>query len=98
MSIKLMDALEMEYLEEFKLIAGVGGLEGFVHNVGILDYEIIEDTMDVFVKGELVLATFSVARDNEALVFQSIKALIEQEVAGLAIKTVFYKDKGCTIF
>jgi len=81
----------MEYLEEFKLIAGEGGLDRFINTIGILDHEMIEDMMHIFVEGELVLSTMSVARNDVDLVFQSIKSLIDQNVAALAIKAVYYK-------
>ena len=92
MSLKVKDAMTMEYLEEFKLIAGENGLERFINTVGILDHEIIEDMMHIFVEGELVLATLSVARDNPDLVFEAVKSLIDQKVAALAIKSVYYES------
>ncbi|SHJ24119.1 PucR C-terminal helix-turn-helix domain-containing protein [Dethiosulfatibacter aminovorans DSM 17477] len=90
MSIKIKDALSLEYLEEFKLIAGKDGLNNTVTTVGILDHEIIEDLMHIFVEGEFLLSTLSVARDDVNLVFDAIKSLIERKAAGLAFKTVYY--------
>lgn len=92
MSLKLKDAMSMEYLEEFTLVAGEGGLDRFINTIGILDHEMIEDMMHIFVEGEFVLSTMSVARDDSNLVFQSVRSLIEQNVAALAIKAVYYKS------
>lgn len=91
MSLKVKDAMALEYLEEFKLIAGENGLDRFINTVGILDHEIIENMMHIFVEGEFVLATLSVAKDNPDLVFKAIRALIDQKVAALAIKSVYYE-------
>lgn len=90
MSIKVKDALTLEYLEEFNLLTGKNGLNNGITTVGILDHEIIENIMDIFVEGEFLLSTLSVARDDVELVFSAIKALIEQKSAGLAFKTVYY--------
>lgn len=92
MSLKVKDTLSMEYIEEFKLIAGEGGLANKVNTVGILDHEIIENLMNIFVEGEFVISTLSVARNDVNLVFDAVKALIEAKAAALAIKSVYYDD------
>ncbi len=90
MSIKVKEALSLEYLEEFKLIAGEGGMSNTITTVGILDHEIIEDLMHIFVEGEFLLSTLSIARDDVNLIFNAVKALIECKAAGIAFKTVYY--------
>ncbi|MBI9011286.1 MAG: PucR family transcriptional regulator ligand-binding domain-containing protein [Clostridiales bacterium] len=90
MSIKVHEALKLEYLEEFQCITDNSGLNNIITTVGILDHEQIEHQMHIFEEGEFVLATLSVARNDIALVFESIRNLIKQRVSGLAIKSVYY--------
>ncbi len=90
MSIKVHEALKLEYLEEFQCITDDSGLNNIITTVGILDHEQIEHQMHIFEEGEFVLATLSVARDDIALVFESIKSLIKEKVSSLAIKSVYY--------
>lgn len=91
MAFTVKDAMKLEYLDEFTLIAGNGGLHRVISTVGILDHEMIDGQMDVFIEGELVVTTLSVARDDESLVFDAIKALCRSKAAGLAFKRTFYE-------
>jgi hypothetical protein len=50
MSIRIREALLLDYAKEMKLIAGVDGLDNLITTVGILDHEIIEKQFDVFQK------------------------------------------------
>ena len=90
MSITIREALQLEYLEEFKLITNDSGYNNQVTTVGILDHEIIENIMDIFVEGEFVVTTLSNAKNDISIVFKAVKALIYQGAAGLAIKSVYY--------
>ncbi|MCH4890062.1 hypothetical protein EZV73_20955 [Acidaminobacter sp. JC074] len=92
MSITVREALQLEYLEEFKLLTNESGFNNQVTTVGILDHEILEGLMDIFVEGEFVMTTLSAARNDVNLVFEAVKALITQGAAGLGIKSVYYSD------
>ena len=92
MSLKVKDTLTMEYIEEFNLIAGKNGLNNKITTVGILDHELIENQMDIFVEGEFVISTLSLARNDVNLVFDAIKSLIETKAAALAIKSFYYSS------
>lgn len=91
MSLTVREALLLEYLNEFKLLAGESGLNKIVSTIGILDHEIIEDMMDIFIEGEFVLSTLSIARGDVTLVKKAIKSLSESNAAALAFKSVYYK-------
>jgi len=90
MSIKVHDALKLEYLDKFQCITDDSGLNNMITRVGILDHEQLEHQMHIFEEGEFVLATLSVARNDISLVFESIKSLIKEKASGLAIKSVYY--------
>lgn len=92
MSLRIKDALHLEYLNEFQQIAGQNGLDNTITTIGILDHEMLENTMHIFVEGEFVLSTLSVARNDIDLVFSAIKSLIDRKASGLAIKNVYYQS------
>lgn len=77
-----------------KLVAGAGGMARVITNVGILDYEVDPVQMDKyfhtnFQENQMVVTTFSVAKDNPYLVLDAIKYLISKGVSGLVIKNIF---------
>lgn len=90
-SLTVRESLQLEYLNEFKLLAGESGLNRIVRTTGILDHEILEDMMSIFVEGEFVLSTLSIARDDVTLVKKAIKSLSESKAAALAFKSVYYE-------
>ncbi len=77
-----------------KLLAGAGGMARIITNVGILDYEVDPVQMDKyfhtnFQENQMVVTTFSVAKDNPYLILDAIKYLISKGVCGLVIKNIF---------
>lgn len=92
MSIRIRDVLQLEYINTLNVITDESGFNRIITRVGILDHEILENNYDVFEKGEFVISTLSVARDDVNLVFKAIKELINVEVAGLAIKSIYYHE------
>ncbi|WP_432663635.1 PucR family transcriptional regulator [Wukongibacter baidiensis] len=95
MSITISEALKLDNLKDFRLVAGEWGLDKKIEQMGILDHEIIDksDNIEVaFGKGDFVLTNFTVARNDDDLLIQSIKELIKAGVTGLAIKNIFYSE------
>lgn len=92
MSLRVKDACHLEYLNEFELIAGLNGLGNIITTIGILDHELLDNNMTVFVEGEFVLTTFSVIRNDPDKVFSAIKSLVKRKASGLAIKNVYYQS------
>ncbi|WP_432408371.1 PucR family transcriptional regulator [Wukongibacter sp. M2B1] len=95
MSITISDAMNLQTLKDFKLVAGEWGLNKKIDQMGILDHEIIDkiDNIEVvFGQGDFVLTNFTAARNDVNLLIQSIKELIKARVSGLAIKNIFYSE------
>lgn len=95
MAITITEALKLDTLKNFRLIAGEWGLDKKIEKMGILDHEIIDkiDNIEaVFSKGDFVLTNFTVARNDVDLLIQSIQELIKAGVSGLAIKNIYYSE------
>ncbi|MEL7647724.1 MAG: PucR family transcriptional regulator [Sedimentibacter sp.] len=92
MAITVSDVLNAERLKNMKLITGQGGLDKVVKKVGILDYEFINKTEGQFGEGDFVISSFLFAKDDERLFVDSVKSLINDRVACLAIKNVYYQN------
>lgn len=92
MTIHIKDILKLNSLKGLRPLTDGYGLDRSVTNVGLLDHELIEGNFEVFKKGEFVLSTLSVARNDSPLVFNAVKALIIRKASGLAIKTIYYNS------
>ncbi len=82
------------FASSLKILAGSGGMTRNISNVGILDYEIDPVQKDKFFhtnfqKDQLIITTFSVARENPHLILDAIKYLHAKGTSGLVIKNVF---------
>lgn len=92
MSITIAEALKLKNFRNFHLIAGEWGLDNRIEKIGILDHEIVEDLHGEFGHGDFVLTSFTPARNNIALLIKSIQGLIKNDVSGLAIKNIYFKE------
>ena len=77
-----------------KIIAGHGGMSRTIADPGILDYELDDVLRDKFLhtnfhKNQLVVTTFSCAKDNHFMVSDAIKHLVAKDTSCLVIKNVF---------
>ena len=87
--------VQSAYAGSLRLVAGEGGLARPVHEVGILDYELLPDVKSRFQRvnfyeGQLVLSTFLYAKDNPFLITEAVKYLVSKGSSGLIIKNVFH--------
>lgn len=92
MSITVLDAMKLNSLKNFKLVAGQWGLNRSIEKVGILDYEFVKKIKDQFVQGEFIISSLLFAKDDVNLLIGSVKSLIEDNVACLAIKNIYYSE------
>jgi len=92
MSITITEALKLKNFRKFQLVAGEWGLNNKIEKIGILDHEIVEDINGEFGTGDFVLTSFTPARNNIALLINSIQSLIKSNVSGLAIKNIYFKE------
>lgn len=96
MALTVYNAMKLNTLRNFRLIAGQLGLDRRITKTGILDYEFagdmpleIENQFDV---GELVLSSMLYAKENESALFEAVQRLVSLKAAALAIKTIYFKE------
>lgn len=82
----------MPEFKEFRLLTGKFGIDKKISNIGIHDYESLEQISKTFGKGDFVLTTLFACKDDELMAEEYICALLDAGVSGVAIKEVFYKE------
>ena len=96
MAVTVRDLFSLDIMKNFKVVAGENGMDNTVAGTEILDFEFLkmgdlhrEKTFD---GNSIVLTSFLFAKDNEELIVDSIKKLVQLNVHALAYKPVFFKD------
>lgn len=94
MEITISDLINLKKLDGMKLVAGKNGLGRKIRDCGILDYEldsVLKDKYSYsnFHENQFVLSSFLYAKDNEHLIGDAVKYLVEKRVCALAIKNIY---------
>ncbi|MGE7665195.1 PucR family transcriptional regulator [Ureibacillus composti] len=94
MDVTLKDLIDLNVFDGMKLIAGEKGLSRKISSCGILDYELDRSLKDRYIHSnfqehQFALTTFLYARDEEYLINDAIKYLVNKKASGLAIKNVY---------
>lgn len=84
--------LSKSLFKDFRLISGKGGLNNKVTSAGFFEWEQDLQITRSFSKGEFVITTLSSFKDDPTAVERSMKLLINNNVAAIAIKDIYYKD------
>ncbi len=79
-------------LQNFRVAAGRGGLGNTILSTGYFEYEQDNDIVKAFPHGEFVITTLFAAKDNVSLSEKALKLLINNHVAAIAIKNVYFDD------
>lgn len=82
--------LSKPLFNEFRLISGRSGLNNKVTSAGFFEWEQDFQITKSFDKGEFVITTLSSIKDDPAAVSRSLKLLINNHVAAIAIKDVYF--------
>ncbi len=90
MFITIHEALQIESLKPFKIVAGRTGLTNKIKKIGILDYETEHLIEKNFVEGEFVISSLLVIKDNVEALYKLVKKMISVGVGGLAIKNIYF--------
>lgn len=90
--LQIYELLEIPLFQNFRLVAGEGGLNRAITNTTILEYETYIDGFHVFKAGDFILTSLFFAKDNPELIRKSFEELLAREVAGIAVKTSFYEE------
>lgn len=96
MALSIRDALEIDVLKDFKVIAGKGGLDKKFITLEIMDYEFTQgvkvERKDIISPESFVISTLLFAKDNELLLTETVKKLINLGVSGLAYKKIIFNS------
>lgn len=93
MSITVADAYKLHILQNVTILTGESGFQNVIDRMGILDYEFISYKMKgEFIQNDFVLSSFLFAKDDINLLVAAVKALIDNGVSCLGIKSVYYKE------
>lgn len=92
MSINIYEALELEIFKDFKVVAGINGLNNKIKKIGILDYEVDELIEKNFVEGEFVITTLFVIKDNIKELYNLVEKMILVGISGLAVKNIYFDN------
>ncbi len=90
--LRVEELKEIPIFQTFRLIAGAEGLGHTIANTTILEYESDTDAFHVFHRGDFILTSLFFAKDAPELILQSFEALLNREVAAIAVKTIFYQE------
>lgn len=96
MALTVQDLTKLRCFDHMKLIAGEGGLGNKVKGMGILDYELMPEYIDDFLKtftpGDFVLCSFlyQYCCHKPEEILPMVKALADYGAAGIGCKTILY--------
>ena len=90
--ILISEMLGMAEFKEFRSLTGDFGINKRIRDIGIHDYESLEQISETFGEGDFVLTTLFVCRDDSKKAEEYICALLDANVSAIAIKEVFFKE------
>ena len=96
MALTVKDILELPCGQKMTLLAGEGGLARPVVTVEIADYEfdpdVEYDTSAEMEPNGFIITSFLFAKDDSALILESVKQMYEIGMACVAFKKIIYED------
>ncbi|NBI64577.1 hypothetical protein D3Z38_16390 [Clostridiales bacterium] len=78
--------------QDFRIIAGRSGLDNAILSTGYFEWEQDSDIVRSFGKSEFVITTLYAAQNDIGFAEKCLKLLINNHVAAIAIKDVYYQD------
>ena len=89
--IHIKELYRLQGLRHLRLIAGQSGLNRTLTAAVLFEYDPSRMQLPDFYRGDLVVTTLAYARGDEQLVSHSLLALMNQGIAGLLVKTAYFK-------
>jgi PucR family transcriptional regulator, proline-responsive transcriptional activator len=90
--ITVFDIVTSPTFKNFQIISGEKGIQNQVTGTGIFDWESKADIGKSFRKGEFVITTLAIAKDDFDFANDCIRALILHGVSAICIKEVFFRN------
>ena len=92
MHLTIGEALDLEILDGFKVLAGKKGLSNPILNVAVWDYETGDLIEENFRRGDFVLSTLVAIKDNIGALHENFQLLIDVGISALAIKPIYVDE------
>lgn len=96
MALKVKELLQLQSLQNFKLVSGEKGLERIVCSAGIADYEFapeVEYKNDAaFDKESFVISSLLFAQNDPDRIFDAVKKLYDLGTSAFAFKNIIFKE------
>ena len=92
MSITVYEALELDILKGFNVIAGEKGLLNEITHVAVWDYETADIIAENFSRGDFALSTLVSIKDDINKLYEVVGKMIEVGISCLAIKNIYFKE------
>lgn len=89
MHLSIGEALELEILDGFKVLAGKKGFSNPILNVAVWDYETGDLIDENFRRGDFVLSTLVAIKDNIGALYENFQRLADVGISALAIKPIY---------
>lgn len=90
--IHIKELFRLQNIHRLRLIAGQDGLERTVTEAVLFEYDPSRVQLPDFYRGDLVVTTLAYARGDAKLVAHSLQALMNQDIAGLMVKTAYFSE------
>lgn len=90
--ITINDILSLDGPNQFRLVSGQNGLDKEFSNIGILDYESLDEIEKCFDSTDFVITSLATCKEDNSLLEKYLCKLIMSDVKGIAIKEVFFSD------
>lgn len=90
MPITVKEALGLDILDGFEVIAGEGGLSKEITHVAVWDYEIGDLIEKNFSRGDFALSTLVAIKDDINGLYDIVKRMIGVGITCLAIKNIYF--------
>ncbi|MGF6375174.1 hypothetical protein M2140_000208 [Clostridiales Family XIII bacterium PM5-7] len=96
MAVKVEELLQLQSLQNFKLISGAKGLDRIVCSAGIMDYEFVPEVEyhndTAFEKESFVISSLLFAKNEPEQIIDAIKALHDFGASAFAFKTIIFNE------
>ncbi|MBX7403599.1 PucR family transcriptional regulator [Clostridium chauvoei] len=90
MAITVKEALELQILDGFEVVAGKNGLSKEITNVAVWDYETGDLIKKNFRAGDFALSTLVAIKDDIRKLYDSVQRMIDIGITCLAIKNIYF--------
>ncbi|MCM0650673.1 PucR family transcriptional regulator ligand-binding domain-containing protein [Clostridium swellfunianum] len=92
MAITVKEALDLDILKGFKVIAGKKGLSKEITHVAVWDYETGDLIEQNFSRGDFALSTLVAIKDNIDQLYEIVERMIKVGISCLAVKDIYIKE------